>query len=180
MLVDSIEEIAMLTAVDVIRLIEDRVLDHKDVVIAHQERVVQMNPSVNAFDSFVEAPMLQRAGPLMGLPVTVKDQIGVEGLSRHFGLDTAVEARCESTSVPIGRLIDAGANIAGKTTLPPFAMDFQTYNARKGWTNNPWHLDYTRPVGARAAGTQRMAQVLEKCWTLVRTPVRYVFTCVVL
>ena len=147
---NSIEEIAMLTAVDVIRLIEDRVLDHKDVVIAHQERVVQMNPSVNAFDSFVEAPMVQRAGPLMGLPVTVKDQIGVEGLSRHFGLDTAVEARCESTSVPIGRLIDAGANIAGKTTLPPFAMDFQTYNARKGWTNNPWHLDYT--VGGSSGG----------------------------
>ncbi|HKU99383.1 MAG TPA: amidase [Vineibacter sp.] len=39
----------------------------------------------------------------------------------------------------VQRLVDAGAVIFGKTNVPLFAGDLQTYNAVYGTTNNPWN-----------------------------------------
>jgi Asp-tRNA(Asn)/Glu-tRNA(Gln) amidotransferase A subunit family amidase len=41
--------------------------------------------------------------------------------------------------------------IFGKTNLPTFAMDWQTYNPIFGTTNNPWDLTRTLLAGPPAA-----------------------------
>ena len=47
-------------------------------------------------------------------------------------------------------LVDAGAVIFGKTNVPLFAMDTQSFNEVYGQTNNPW--DVTRTPGGSSGG----------------------------
>ena len=52
---------------------------------------------------------------------------------------------------PVKRLRDAGAVIFGKTNLPLYAGDFQSYNEVFGTTNNPY--DVTRTAGGSSGGS---------------------------
>jgi len=51
----------------------------------------------------------------------------------------------------VQRLIDAGAVVFGKTNLPRYADDMQSYNEIYGTTNNPW--DPTRSPGGSSGGS---------------------------
>ena len=95
-------------------------------------------------------------GLLHGLPITVKDQIAVAGYPRNFGLDVPAKNECTETASVIQKFIDAGATIIGKTSLPPYALDFQTFNQRTGCTNNPWDTDRT-PGGSSGGGAAAVA-----------------------
>lgn len=120
---------------------------------AHKD---QVEPLVNAFDSRVLSPELAAEGPLHGLPITVKDQIAVAGHPRNFGLDKEAVEMCAETASIVQKFIDAGATIVGKTSMPPYALDFQTFNGRAGRTNNPWNLDLT-PGGSSGGGAAAAA-----------------------
>jgi amidase len=50
----------------------------------------------------------------------------------------------------VARLKDAGAIVFGKTNLPRWSGDFQSYNDIFGRTSNPWSLDHT--VGGSSGG----------------------------
>ena len=50
----------------------------------------------------------------------------------------------------VARLKDAGAIVFGKTNLPRWSGDFQTYNDLFGTTNNPW--DFGRTTGGSSGG----------------------------
>jgi amidase len=50
----------------------------------------------------------------------------------------------------VARLKDAGAIVFGKTNLPRWSADFQTYNELFGVTSNPWDLE--RTVGGSSGG----------------------------
>ena len=50
----------------------------------------------------------------------------------------------------VQRLTEAGAIVLGKTNLPLFASDFQSYNDVYGLTKNPWDLE--RTVGGSSGG----------------------------
>ncbi|WP_165390341.1 amidase [Thalassococcus sp. S3] len=118
-------------------------LEFQNVLATITARRADLNPRINAFDSIVERPAVPGQGPLHGLPITVKDQIAVKDQPLRFGLDRASDKPAEYTAPVVERLVDAGAVVVGKTTLPPYAMDFQTSNARLGRTNNPWDLERT-------------------------------------
>src|SRR3954462_6506606 len=82
-------------------------------------------------------------GPLHGLPITIKDAIETEGIRSTGG---AVELRdhVPARDAPAGaRLKDAGAVVFGKTNVPRWSADFQTYNDLFGVTSNPWDLERT-------------------------------------
>jgi len=106
-------------------------------------RINRYNPEINAIVAQSGAPRDHAAGDLAGLPITVKDQIHVEGFACTFGSRAHKEFHPDSTAPVITRLQQAGAVVIGKTNLPPFAMDFQCSNALFGTTNNPWNRDYT-------------------------------------
>ncbi|MBO6903237.1 MAG: hypothetical protein JJ864_18015 [Rhizobiaceae bacterium] len=77
------------------------------------------------------------SGPLNGLPITVKDQIAVAGLVCTSALDRPGNKPDVTSAKIVARFQEKGAAVTGKTALPPHAMDFQTYNRRRGRTNNP-------------------------------------------
>jgi amidase len=89
-------------------------------------------------------------GPLHGLPITVKDAIATEGIRSTGG---AIELRdhVPATDAPIvARVKDAGAIVFGKTNLPRWSGDIQTFNELFGTTNNPW--DTSRSPGGSSGG----------------------------
>jgi amidase len=89
-------------------------------------------------------------GPLHGLPVTIKDAIETEGI-RSTGGAHELRDHVPATDAPaVARLKDAGAIVFGKTNLPRWSGDFQTYNELFGVTGNPW--DRTRTVGGSSGG----------------------------
>lgn len=135
--------IAFLSASEVQSKLASAELTIAEVIEAIRQQIDTINPSINAFDSLAENIVARKDGVLKGLPISIKDQIKVAGMPCNFGLDKPANSLAQRTATPIQRLLEEGASIIGKTNLPPFAMDYQSFNKRTGWTNNPWNTEYT-------------------------------------
>lgn len=90
------------------------------------------------------------SGPLHGLPVSIKDAFETTGMRTTSG------AREWSAHVPaqnapaVQRLVDAGAVVFGKSNVPAYCVDVQTFNELFGTTRNPW--DPERTPGGSSGG----------------------------
>jgi amidase len=92
----------------------------------------------------------RRLGPLHGLPITIKDAIETAGI-RSTGGATELTAHVPAADAPaVARLKAAGAIVFGKTNVPRWSGDIQTFNDVFGVTNNPW--DRTRTPGGSSGG----------------------------
>lgn len=89
-------------------------------------------------------------GALHGLPMTVKDVWEVAGMPTTAGSSSLKEHRPRRHADVIQRLEDEGAIVVGKTNVPVFASDLQTYNRPFGVSNNPY--DHTRTPGGSSGG----------------------------
>ncbi|MGM0450346.1 MAG: amidase family protein [Pseudomonadota bacterium] len=89
-------------------------------------------------------------GPLHGLPMTVKDVWEVAGMPTTAGSSSLEGHRPARHADVIQRLEDAGALVIGKTNVPLFASDLQTYNRLFGVSNNPY--DHNRTPGGSSGG----------------------------
>jgi amidase len=90
-------------------------------------------------------------GPLMGVPMTVKESHDVAGLPSTWGFEPFKDYVAPSDGVVVARLKAAGAVILGKTNVPVMLSDFQSVNPIYGRTNNPW--DPTRTPGGSSGGS---------------------------
>jgi amidase len=89
--------------------------------------------------------------PLLGVPITVKEQFGVAGLPTTWGNPKFKDWRPEVDALAVQRLKAAGAIILGKTNVPVALRDWQSYNEVYGTTNNPW--DVSRSPGGSSGGS---------------------------
>ena len=90
-------------------------------------------------------------GPLHGVPVTIKDSFQTAGMRTTSGAPELASFVPEEDAWPVARLREAGAVIFGKTNLPIYAGDLQSYNEVFGTTNNPY--DLTRTPGGSSGGS---------------------------
>ena len=131
---------------------------------AHIQRMTSRNPALNAIVTTdlqtargrAKAADAARAqgeswGPLHGLPMTIKDSYDVVGMTNTSGAKSLAEHRPERNADAVQRLIDAGAVIFGKTNLPVYAGEWQSFNPVHGTTNNPW--DVRRTPGGSSGGS---------------------------
>ena len=88
--------------------------------------------------------------PLLGVPMTVKEQFNVAGLPTCWGYTRFRDWRPPADALAVQRLKAAGAIIIGKTNVPVGLADWQSYNPVYGATNNPW--DTTRTPGGSSGG----------------------------
>jgi len=82
--------------------------------------------------------------------MTLKDAFEVAGVRTTCGANLYREHVPAADSIVAQRLRAAGAIFLGKTNVPAFCADAQTYNAIFGTTNNPW--DVSRTPGGSSGG----------------------------
>jgi Asp-tRNA(Asn)/Glu-tRNA(Gln) amidotransferase A subunit family amidase len=86
----------------------------------------------------------RRVGPLLGVPTLIKDLEDWRGHATRKGSVALRDASpALANGVVPGRLIDAGAVVVGKSTLPEFAIEGYTANLLTGVTRNPWLEEYS-------------------------------------
>lgn len=100
-----------------------------------------------------------RRGPLHGLPITVKDAIATAGLRTTCGSPELADFVPDEDAVAVARLRAAGAIVVGKTNVPQWCGDIQTYNEVFGTTANPWDTALT-PGGSSGGSAAAVADGL--------------------
>jgi len=106
----------------------------------------------------------EAAGPLAGVPVTVKVNTDQAGHATTNGLRLQRDLVAKVDSPAVANLRKAGAVIIGRTNTPAFSLRHFTRNSLHGHTHNPWGRALT-PGGssggaaaAVAAGIGALAQ----------------------
>ncbi len=95
-------------------------------------------------------------GALHGVPMTIKDSYQTEGMRTTSGAPELRNYVPEEDAWPVARLREAGAIIYGKTNLPIYAGDLQSYNEIFGTTNNPFGRERT-PGGSSGGSAAALA-----------------------
>ena len=150
-------------ATELLRALRARQISSRELLEQYLARVEQANPALNAVVTLdVEGARAAAAaadaatvrghdvGALHGLPITVKDSFETAGLRTTAGAPELAGYIPGCDADAVARLRAAGAVVFGKTNLPTFAMDWQTYNPVFGTTTNPW--DATRTPGGSSGG----------------------------
>src|SRR5882672_4519717 len=127
-------------------------------------RVDRFNPQLNAIvASDVEAARRRARqadaalrkgkvwGPLHGVPMTVKESYDVAGMPTTWGLSELKDNVPPRNALAVDRLLAAGVVLFGKTNVPSWLADWQSFNPVYGTTNNPW--DVTRSPGGSSGGS---------------------------
>jgi amidase len=96
------------------------------------------------------------AGPLHGVPITIKECFDFTGLPSTYGHPERATHKASADAVTVARLKAAGAVVLGKTNVPKNLADWESYNAVYGQTKNPWNLGYT-PGGSSGGSGAAMA-----------------------
>lgn len=157
------------TAEEAVRAIREGVISSVELTKHTYRRIKKFNPKINAFITLMEEQALERArkadeasakgnswGPLHGLPILLKDTFAAAGVRTTSGSKILENYIPTEDAVAVARLKRAGAVILGKTNMPEFAMDLQSYNEVAGTTNNPWNLGRT-PGGSTGGGAAALA-----------------------
>jgi amidase len=90
-------------------------------------------------------------GPLHGVPMTIKESYDVVGMPTTWGIPEFKDNFPTRNALAVDRFLGAGAVLFGKTNVPIFLGDYQSYNAIYGTTNNPW--DVSRSPGGSSGGS---------------------------
>ncbi len=133
-------------------------------------RVRDVNPALNALvvdlgdEALRAAEAADRAragggplGPLHGVPVTIKQNLDVEGQPTPNGLPALAGNIAPGSSAVVSNLLRAGAIVIGRTNVPELSMRFTTSNPLDGRTANPWHPDASPGGSSGGAGAATAA-----------------------
>jgi amidase len=109
--------------------------------------VIQQTPAekISARVSYIDglSPAEKQALPLCGVPITIKEHINVAGLISTGGSETHPGTEAEKSAPVVTALEAAGAIVIGKTNIPLYCADYQSYNKVYGRTSNPHDLALT-------------------------------------
>jgi amidase len=90
-------------------------------------------------------------GPLHGVPMTIKESFDVMGMPSTWGIPRHKNNYPPKNAVVVDRFLKAGAVLFGKTNVPLYLADWQSFNDIYGTTNNPW--DLSRVPGGSSGGS---------------------------
>ncbi|MEA2462101.1 MAG: amidase [Actinomycetota bacterium] len=156
-------DLATRTATELIRALCRREVSSRELLQTYRTRIDELNPVINAVVTWDDRAAETAAaaddatargelwGPLHGLPITIKDALETAGLRTTAGAPEWARHVPARDADAVARLRSAGAIVIGKTNLPAYAADSQTFNPLFGTTNNPWNTD--RAVGGSSGGS---------------------------
>ena len=132
-----------------------------EVVEAHCERFEAVNPALNAVTVDLRERALETArardearragapaGPLHGVPVTIKENVDQTGEATPNGVAGLANVIAPDDSPVVRNLERAGAVVIGRTNTPEYSFRAFTDNPLRGLTRNPWN-----PEGVTCGGS---------------------------
>lgn len=135
-----------------------------DLTESFLERIGNLNPAINAYQTLAEAKARTQArqldkelrsgkyrGPLHGIPLSIKDNLATRGLKTTAGSKMLAQWVPEFDATVVERLKSAGAVLLGKTNMHEWASGSTNINPFYGATYNPW--DRTRVPGGSSGGS---------------------------
>lgn len=153
----------------IVAALETKDISARELLDAHLDRIERLDGAINAVVTLDAATARSTAddvdrrrvagtstGALAGVPITIKDAIATSGIRSTGG---AVELRDHVPSTDatvVAKLRNEGAVVFGKTNLPRWSADYQSYNEIFGTTNNPWDLSRT-PGGSSGGAAAAVA-----------------------
>lgn len=103
------------------------------------------------------------AGPLEGIPFTVKDSYKVKGLTVACGSEALAALVATEDAAPVAQLRAAGAVLLGKTNMPPMAAG-GVQPGLYDYTRSPYHPDYlTSAYGSGSSTGSGTATAASMC-----------------
>lgn len=146
------------------RQFRDGVLTAEMLTRSYLERIAALDPVIGAFRAVDESAALRRArdvdlqrsaghdlGPLMGLPVAVKEIFSVDGLPFGAGTDIDIDSLRPAQGPFVDALLRQGCVVLGVTKTTEFAAS--TINSSKSMPWNPWDAQTMRVCGGSSHGS---------------------------
>lgn len=143
-------------------------LRSEEVTARYLERIKKLDPSLHAFE-FVDAEgaiASARAmdsllaagtdlGPLMGLPIAIKDVFTIRGFpAPKAGSNVDISSMRSDTEGPfVQALRKAGCVLLGKTKTVEFCLGITGVSESRGTPHNPWDLQQHRIPGGSSSGS---------------------------
>jgi amidase len=162
------EQVAFLGARELARRLRAAEFSSLELLEFYLDRIDRLNGPLNAvvtLDAERARGKARRAdarlergesGALLGLPVTIKDAYEVAGIRTTGGAPVFRHHVPARSAAAIERIENAGAIVFGKTNVPLFSGDLQTFNEIFGVTNNPWNPERT-PGGSSGGAAVSVA-----------------------
>jgi len=155
------------SAIAMRRALKLKQISASELLELHLKRVAKFDASLNSIvvkdferaqSAAREADKYLAAGderPLLGVPITIKESLDVEGLPSTAGVEARRGHAAARDSRTVARIRAAGAVILGKTNVCTWLADYQSDNPVYGRTNNPWNL--SRTSGGSSGGSATVA-----------------------
>jgi len=154
------------SAVETLELLQTKRISTVELADEYIQQIKRLNGRINALVNFEPERVREQAraidasgsvaGPLAGLPVTVKSSLATAGHGCEIGSVVNRGHVPSHDAIVVARLRAAGAVILGTTNCPEYLMAYVTDNLLHGRTNNPWNLDYT-PGGSSGGESAAIA-----------------------
>ncbi|GAB3191192.1 amidase [Nesterenkonia suensis] len=157
------DQLLELSASELVRRMRRGELSSVELTQAHLGQISAVNAALNAVVTVDEERALReartadesrargdRAGLLLGLPMTHKDTHAVAGMRTTQGSPLFADHVPDVDDPLIARLRAAGVVSTGKTNVPEFAAGSHTFNDVFGTTVNPWNP--SRSAGGSSGG----------------------------
>lgn len=156
-------ELTSLSAAEIVSGIRAQEFSAVEIIEAVLQRIDEVQPRLNPF-TWVGASEAMRVAreidageatetdqrPLLGVPVTIKDNVAMAGVPMTVGSRLLEDNVPAKDSVIVQRLRDAGAILVARTNTPEFAWRGSTDNRLFGETRNPW--DESKTAGGSSGG----------------------------
>lgn len=156
------KDIAFSSALELLVLLESGKISSRELTDHYISRIEAHNPALNALaaqdfaavrrsaDAADSSRAAGEAGPLCGLPMTIKDALETKDLTTTSGAPEYKHHVPDQDAEAVARLRRAGAVIVAKSNTPYMSGDWQSFNPLTGCSNNPW--DTSRTPGGSSGG----------------------------